>query len=259
MGGRIFCHQSCDQPFSGFTMPFWPSEEIARTCEQWLPSAQAIAAETTAYQGSWLEQMPARATGAFFLETVYFVLGFGWQITGLMLIGMALFKTNVLTAERSKKFYTKMMVIGLGLGLTFGIIGLVQNYAHDWSCEYSFFLGSQFNFLGSLPMALGYIGLVMLLCKSRFAATLREWLAPVGRTAMTNYLMQSIIATFIFYGHGFGMFGTLGRAEQWLIILGIWAFQLIVSRWWLKRFKFGPFEWAWRSLTYWRLQSMKRS
>ena len=245
--------------FAGFTMPYWPAKEIAETCASWLPSAEIIAVETAAFQGSWLEQMPVRAEGALAMETVIFLLGPGWQITGLMLLGMALFKTKVLTAERSISFYRKMVVIGFGLGLIFGIIGLVQNYAHDWTCEYSFFIGSQFNFLGSIPMALGYIGLLMLFCKSRYVEVLHEWLAPVGRTAMTNYLMQSIIATFIFYGHGLSLFGTIGRAEQWLFIIGIWAFQIIASRWWLKQFRFGPFEWAWRSLTYWKVQKMKTS
>jgi len=75
--------------------------------------------------------------------------------------------------------------------------------------------------------------------------------------ALTNYLMQSILATFIFYGHGLGLFGTVGRAEQWGYILGIWILQILGSKWWLDRFKFGPFEWLWRSLTYWKLQAIK--
>ena len=241
----------------GLSMSSWPAEEIAAICADWLPTTEALAAETAAYQGSWLDQMAYRAPGAFAIETYIFLLGFGWHITGLMLVGMALYKTKVITGERSLSFYKRMVAIGLGLGLTIGIIGLIQNNAHSWSCDYSFFLGSQFNFLASLPMALAYIGIIMLLCKSSFVTQLQEWLAPVGRMAMTNYLMQSIIATFIFYGHGLGLYGTVGRAEQWLFILGIWVFQIITSRWWLKRFRFGPFEWLWRSLTYWRIQKMK--
>jgi len=150
-----------------------------------------------------------------------------------------------------------MMVIGFSIGLIFGIYGLMQNYARNWTCEYSFLLGSQWNFLGSVPMALGYIGLIMWLCKSNALPTLKKWLAPFGRMALTNYLMQSIIATFIFYGFGLGLFGAVGRAEQWLYILGIWIVQILFSKWWLSRFKFGPFEWLWRSLTYWKVQAIK--
>lgn len=244
---------------TGYSMPFWSDSDIIETCASWLPGMDAIASETAAYRGSWLEQMPYRVEGALFLETFLFVFGMGWQVTGLMLIGMGLYKTRIITGERSSSFYKKMMIIGFGIGLTFGIIGLIQNYSHNWSCEYSFFIGSQFNFLGSLPMAMGYVGLIMWLCRSRAVKLLKEWLAPVGRTALSNYLMQSIIATFIFYGHGFGLFGTVGRAEQWLYIISIWLVQIIVSRWWIKHFQFGPFEWIWRSLTYGKIQKLRKT
>ncbi len=101
------------------------------------------------------------------------------------------------------------------------------------------------------------IGLNMWLCKSSFLPTLKKWLAPFGRMALTNYLMQSVITTLIFYGHSLGLFNSVGRAEQWFYILGIWVFQILFSKWWLSRFKFGPFEWLWRSLTYWKVQSIK--
>lgn len=243
---------------AGWSMPHWSAEEIAETCGGWNPSAEKILAETKGYRGGWWEQLPFRGNLAFALETFIFIAGLGWQITGLMLVGMGLFKSKVLTAERSKGFYQKMMRWGFGIGLTLGVIGLHQNYQNGWSCEYSFFIGSQFNFLGSLPMALGYIGLVMWLCKSDVIDRLNKWLAPVGRMALTNYLMQSMIATTIFYGHGFGLFGTVGRAEQWIYILGIWLFQILFSKWWLSKFRFGPFEWFWRSLTYWKVQRIRK-
>ena len=244
--------------FFGLSLPYWPAESVAENCSFWQPSEQGIQKEIAAYQGGWWEQLPFRANLAFMLETFIFLTGLGWQVTGLMLIGMGLYKAKVFTAERSTAFYRRMLFIGMGLGLSVGILGLVQNYAHDWQCEYSFFLGSQFHYVGSLPMALGYIAGVMLLCKSTWVQNLEKWIAPVGRMALTNYLMQSIIATFIFYGHGLGLFGTVGRAAQWPFIIGIWVLQILYSRWWLKRFKFGPFEWLWRSLTYWEIQGFRR-
>ena len=78
---------------------------------------------------------------------------------------MGLFISKVLTAERSKAFYKKLTLGGFSIGLALGILSLIQHYAHGWPYEYSLFIGSQFNFLGSLPMALGNIGLIMLLCK----------------------------------------------------------------------------------------------
>jgi uncharacterized protein len=80
----------------------------------------------------------------------------------------------------------------------------------------------------------------------------------VGRMAFTNYLMDTIVCTFLFYGWGLGYFGKVSRVEQFRIVLAIWALQLIVSPLWLARFQFGPFEWIWRSLTYGKLQPMRR-
>jgi uncharacterized protein len=76
--------------------------------------------------------------------------------------------------------------------------------------------------------------------------------------AFTNYLMQSLICTTLFYGYGFGLFGRLGYAEQLLVVLAVWALQLVISPIWLRSFYFGPMEWVWRSLTYWRPQPMLR-
>ena len=76
--------------------------------------------------------------------------------------------------------------------------------------------------------------------------------------ALTNYLLHTIIATTIFYGHGLGYFGQVSRVGQILIVSGIWAFQIPFSAWWLKRFQFGPFEWLWRSLSYMKQQPLMR-
>ena len=81
---------------------------------------------------------------------------------------------------------------------------------------------------------------------------LRERLAAVGRTALTNYIGQSVIATFIFYGFGLGLFGYVNRIGQLFFILAIWAFQLLTSSWWLTHFRYGPLEWIWRLLTYFK-------
>ncbi|MBI4551241.1 MAG: DUF418 domain-containing protein [Candidatus Latescibacteria bacterium] len=81
-------------------------------------------------------------------------------------------------------------------------------------------------------------------------------LAAVGRLALSNYLTQSLICTTIFYSYGFGLYGTVGPAVGLALTVGIWMLQLLVSRWWVKRFRYGPAEWLWRSLTYLKLQPM---
>jgi uncharacterized protein len=98
----------------------------------------------------------------------------------------------------------------------------------------------------------------MLACKSVAMAPVTWLLARAGQMAFTNYLTQSLICTSIFYGHGLGYFGRFGRAELALFVVGIWALQLAWSPLWLRYFTFGPAEWAWRSLTYWKLQPLLR-
>ena len=83
-------------------------------------------------------------------------------------------------------------------------------------------------------------------------------LAAIGQTALSNYIFDSAICAFIFYGDGLSLYGSMERREYYLVMLGIWAFQLIASRIWLNHFCFGPLEWLWRSLTYWSRQPMTR-
>ena len=116
----------------------------------------------------------------------------------------------------------------------------------------------QFNRLAAPLVSLGWIGLVMLACKSTLMGAVTRRLAAVGQMALTNYLMQTIICTTIFYGHGFGQFGYLSRTELFGVVVAVWIVELIWSPLWLARYRFGPFEWLWRSLTYWSPQPMRR-
>jgi uncharacterized protein len=134
---------------------------------------------------------------------------------------------------------------------------MVRNIEADWALEYSFYLGSQFNYWGAPMVSLGYVGLVMLLVKSVRWDRAKGWLAAVGRTALSNYLLQTIICTTIFYGHGFGFFGSVERTGQIAIVVAVWLVSLTLTNLWVKRFRFGPFEWVWRSATYGRRQPMK--
>lgn len=239
---------------SGFSIPYWSDAELAELCLEWVPTPDMILYEIAAYQGAWSDHFPLRSSTAFNLETFVFSINYGWHVTGLMLIGMGLYKLGILSAERDSAFYKKLFFISFSVGMIIGLAGLYFNYRNNWSCQFSFFIGSQFNFAGSLPMALSYIALIMLLIKSSAGQSLSNWLAPIGRMALTNYIMQSVLASFIFYGYGFGLFGQKGRAELWLYIVLIWVFQLVLSRWWMSKFKFGPLEWLWRTLTYRKFQ-----
>ena len=95
-----------------------------------------------------------------------------------------------------------------------------------------------------------YIALVATLWQKATWRRLIAFLAPVGRMALTNYLLQTVICVFIFYGYGFGQYGNVGAGAATLIALGIFLFQILFSFLWLKYFQYGPLEWIWRQLTY---------
>lgn len=238
-------------------MPYWPPESIQETMVSWKPGPQIVAKELSDFRGGWLQQMEQRVPAALAFETFFFLIWSFWRAGGLMLIGMAMFKWGVLTAERQNKFYVKGILIGLVTGLVIVIFGLLLNFRENFSMEYSFFIGSQFNYWGSLFVSFGYISIVMLISKLNHTKKLFKLLAGVGRTAFSNYLLQTVICTIIFYGHGFGLFGKLEREIQVLIVIGVWIFQVAITNIWLRYFRFGPAEWLWRSLTYWKLQPIR--
>ncbi len=242
----------------GISLPYWPEEYLQEIRTSWQPSVEDINSEKQAYLGSWIQQQAHRINTAIELQSYVFLMGNGWHITSLMLLGMALSKLKILSGERSIRFYQVITTLGLGIGLILGILGLIKNYEKGWIYEYSLFQGSLYNLLGSLPMAIGYIGTLMLIIKGRFFHVLQKWIAPVGQMALTNYLLQSMLAAMLFYGYGFGLFGKVGRAELWIIVLVIWDIQILYSKWWLSKYRYGPFEWLWRSLTYWEIQPLKK-
>ncbi|MDE2928905.1 MAG: DUF418 domain-containing protein [Acidobacteriota bacterium] len=242
--------------FTGLSLAYIPPDAIAEMTDNWKPSAELVQEEVAAYRSGWLKQMEERVGTALFLQTKGFLLWGLWRIGGLMLVGMALFKWGVLTAARSSRFYFGLATAGLTLGWILSSYGLVHNFARNWSLDCQF-IGSQYNYWGSVPVSLGYLSIVMLICKSDLRGPLSQSVSAVGRTALSNYLLQTLLCTTLFYGHGFGLFGSVERTEQVAIVLAVWIVQLVASSWWVKRFRYGPLEWVWRSLTYWNLQPIR--
>lgn len=181
-----------------------------------------------------------------------------YDILSMMLIGIALFKLKIITAERSYKFYLVMMLIGYPIGLAINYYELTLMTEGEFAFMARLEAGLTYQY-GRLFMVMGHIGLIMIFCKLPILSWLKKSLAAVGRMALTNYVMHSIICAIIFYGFGFGLFGELQRYELYYVVGGIWLFQLVASPIWLHYFRFGPLEWLWRSLTYRKLQPMKKS
>ncbi|MFT4929885.1 MAG: hypothetical protein ACI8WB_006020, partial [Phenylobacterium sp.] len=225
----------------------------------WQPDATQLQREIAAYTSNPLDQFKQRSPTALFMQTDIFISTFLWRAGGMMLLGMALFKSGVLSGQKSNRFYAKWAIVGITSGLFISAYGLHRNMQEAFALEYSMFFGSQLNYWGSVLTALGYIGLVNLAINHGIAKRLQQRLAAVGQMAFTNYIFHSIFCTFVFYGHGFGLLGQWDRATQLLLVIAIWVLQLWYSPLWLKHFRFGPLEWLWRSLTYWQRQDMRRT
>jgi uncharacterized protein len=245
--------------FAGAQMvPLAPPEVGAELAADFWPAPEVIAAEVAAYRGGWLEQMSVRAPTTLEMQTVALLYWGFWRAGGLMLMGMALFKWGVFSGQRSTRFYAILIAIGALIALPIVAWGGYQNFAHGWDPIYvRLGAGYQFNYWASVFVSLGYVGVLILWLRTTWLPWLQHALAAVGRTALTNYLIQTLLATFIFYGHGLAFFGSATRLQQLLVVLGIWTIELIVSPLWLRYFRFGPAEWLWRSLTYWQVQPMR--
>lgn len=234
-------------------------EERAEMLSWFNPTQYKIEAEIAAYRGSWSEQNRERWEAAFAAQTTELVYDLGWWAGGMMLLGMALFKLRFLDASRPAYVYGGFVAAALVVGLPVIAWGLHETQASGWEAGFSVFLAGQYNWWGSVLVALGWASLVMLVCQSARLGRFTRPLAAVGQMALTNYLLQSVVCTTIFYGHGLGLFASLTRAQQMGIVVAVWALQLVLSPIWLRYFRFGPVEWLWRASTYGRLPPIRRA
>lgn len=212
-------------------------------------------AQMEAYRGTYLDSLWMRLL--FMINNLALIpfVTF-WLTSGIMLFGMALAKWGVLTGQRSARFYAILAVLGIGVGLPLAALLYQWAARGDFDMKHSLLFASYMQPVG-IPLALGYLGLVMLIAKQQWLAPLRVSLAAVGRMALSNYLLHSLLGAFIFHGWGLGFFGELQFPTLFGIVLAIWAVNIIGSLLWLRWFRFGPAEWLWRSLTYMKMQPLR--
>jgi uncharacterized protein len=216
--------------------------------------------QRAAYLGGWGDEIRNRA------PEVLKPFG-GWGVllamlwpAGPMLLGMALFKLGVFSAALSRRAYLTFLAVGAVVALPALAYSMwVRSQPPPDGPTLERLVVGQVFAWGSIVVSLGYVGAVMLACRS---PRLRPWTAPfaaVGQMALTNYLMHSLICTELFYGRGLGYLGRVDQVGQAGLIVAIGAFQLAASPVWLRYFRFGPVEWLWRSVTYMSLQPMRRA
>jgi len=216
-----------------------------------------LADEERVYREGGFWEITAHRTIIYFL--VGGLMGLSlmlWRSLALMLLGLCLIRMRVFDEPSAyRSLFRRTLLYGFALGIPIELAAewVRFQYGHIvWGSAVSDCLYH----VGSLGHGLGYAAALMLLCQTPAWLNRFKPLAAVGRTALTNYLGQSLMAGLIFYGYGLGLFGRVSYPQASLIALGMMAVQLGVSVLWLRSFRFGPIEWLWRSGTYLKLQPL---
>ena len=212
-------------------------EDLEKDARQWRGSAWTVIGARAKQLAAW-QSLP--------LYDPLFA-----DIWSMMFIGMGLFKMGVFSAVRSFRFYAWMAAIGF-------LVGVPLNSYDAWLALQSHFdrltimLTNVAYDLERLPVALTDTAVLMMLCKAGAARQVTGRLAAIGQTALSNYILQSVMCSIVFTGYGFSLYGRLERYQMYYIVVGCWTMSLAASPLWLRNYRFGPLEWCWRSLTYWK-------
>lgn len=206
---------------------------------------QEIEASIVAYgQGSWGDIFSQRLADWLYMSgNGLVVISMLFTIVPFLLLGAAAAKWKLIERARELKVYWMITV------LVMLIVGTVIKWLPYLLEANLFTMGIQDTFGGPLQ-AIAYAGIIALVCSIPFAAKILSPISKVGRMSMTTYLMQSIIATTIFYAYGFGLYGKIDLSTGTWMAIGIYAFQVVFAEIWFTKFKQGPVEMLWRKLTY---------
>jgi uncharacterized protein len=176
----------------------------------------------------------------------------------LMMIGMAMKKNGFITGAWSRADYARWAkkLVPAGLVLSGLLAAWVAITGYDLITALAVFLA--WNAIPRLMVTIGYAALLVMIVEQMAGSGLISRVAAAGQAAFTNYLGTSIAMTTIFYGYGLGLYGDVSRLGLWAFVIGAWAVMLLWSKPWLKRFRYGPFEWLWRSLARMKVQRLAR-
>ncbi|WP_295573355.1 DUF418 domain-containing protein [Stenotrophomonas maltophilia] len=214
---------------------------------------QTIGLQRQVYgHGSWMQANAQRLHE--FSASLGAMLITGPEVLGMFLIGSWFAGSGALAApERFPRLYAALRWVALPVGLLVTLLGVVwKPYLAPGAYDLPATAAMALVTAGALPMCLGYLAWIV-----RWRTQL-AWLAPVGRMALTHYLGQSLLCTWLFYHYGLGVFEMMPRSVQLLFALLLFALQVWLSRAWLRRFRFGPMEWVWRAMTYRQWPPMRR-
>lgn len=212
------------------------------------------------YTGGDFGELTAQR-GLDVLQQLQFLPMFGITLLGLFLLGAWFVRSETITkASEHLPRFRRMLAIGLGAGAPLAVAAMSLGYGEGLlRISPRAFAASALMLVAALLLSFGYLAGVVLLVHRPGWRTRLAPLAAAGRMALTNYILQSVVMTAIAYSWGLGMFGRVPRAWQIALAVAVWGANVALSVWWLRRFRFGPLEWLWRTITYLAPQPMRRS
>ena len=221
------------------------------------PDSKANEAEMEVSRGGFMTYYKAHGGWRYLKgrRWLLFIQGVTLYSLSLMLIGMALFRCGFLTGELSYRVYLWTALVGSLISIPCRAIGVFKIYASGVYPVYNvwgLFLSAQ-QFGGTFAVT----AMLLLLIKSGILRPLLWPVAAVGQMALSNYLLTTILCQFLFIWSPWRLYGRLEYYQLLYVVFGVWSINLVVSPFWLRFFRFGPMEWCWRSLTYWRVQPMR--
>jgi uncharacterized protein len=240
--------------------PLTEAEKTAQTTwrDRWnqAKSTEGADKEIAAYRGSYLDALRQRAGFLAGAQAQWLYHYFIFDIGGMMLIGIGLLKSGMLSARLSARAYLLIALAGYAFGVPIAALAVGYDLSSGFDPA-TMATGGVAHAVARLPVALAHVATVMLIWKAAALRPLMSPLAAVGQMAFSCYIAESLICTTLFYGYGLGWFARLERYQLYLVVAAVWTALLIASPLWLSRFAFGPLEWVWRSLTYLHRQPMR--
>jgi len=223
------------------------AHEAARLALEQTRRAEEIAVYSA---GSWWDAVLVRAR--FFVDNLDETLVFEVFAIGVFLMGAWLLRSGAIANPRAHAgLHRTLRLVALPVGVALALASAAVAVRFDWEGDGNrALLAMSLMLLASPLMSLGYLSWTLRALQTNVGARALGVLAPAGRMALTNYLLQSVVGTLVFYGYGLGLWGQVARRWQLLGVVVLFALQVLASRAWLTHFRFGPVEWVWRAFTY---------
>jgi uncharacterized protein len=215
------------------------------------------AAERVYRDGGWLAATAQRGQDS--------LMQYGWlpmslpAILGMFLLGAWFMRSGVMRhVAAHRRLFLRLLAIGGPVGAALAVAAMPMIEASNLSVP-TFLLAGGLTLMtaANLLLCLAYASAIVLALHGPWPG-LARWLAPVGRMALSNYLLQSLLFSTLFYGYGLGLWGQVPRAWQVVLVAATFLGQILLSRFWFERFRYGPVEWAWRAFTYGRATPLRR-